>query len=57
MALVNQVEKRVKMSLDQVVQYQILTYCFLSNITLSSADLRCLTMLALDLEQDRKSVV
>jgi hypothetical protein len=55
MALVNQVEKRVKMSLDQVVQYQILTYCFLSNITLSSADLRCLTMLALDSEHELNS--
>lgn len=52
MAIVNQVEKRVKMSLDQVVQYQILTHCFLSNIALSTADLKCLTMLALEKDSE-----
>ena len=52
MAIVNQVEKRVKLSLDQIVEYQLLTHCFLSNITLSVADLKCLTMLALDREQE-----
>ena len=52
MAIVNQVEKRVKMSLDQVVQFQILTHCFLSNIALSVADLKCLTMLALDKDSE-----
>ena len=55
MAIVNQVEKRVKLTLDQVVQYQLLTHCFLSNITLSAADLKCLTMLALDKEQELNS--
>lgn len=55
MAIVNQVEKRVKLSVEQIVQYQILTHCFLSNITLSIADLKCLTMLALDIEQELNS--
>jgi hypothetical protein len=51
-AIVNQVEKRAKLSTEQVVQFQLLTHCFLSNITLSVADLKCLTMLALDVEQE-----
>ena len=55
MALVNQVEKRVKLPIEQVVQYQLLTHCFLSNITLSTADIKCLTMLALDKEQELNS--
>ena len=55
MAIVNQVEKRVKLSIEQIVQYQLLTHCFLSNITLSVADLKCLTMLALDVEQELNS--
>jgi hypothetical protein len=52
MAIVNQVEKRAKMSIDQIVQYQLLTHCFIANITLSVADLKCLTVLALDKEQE-----
>jgi len=55
MAIVNQVEKRVKLSTEQIVQFQLLTHCFLSNITLSVADLKCLTMLALDVEQELNS--
>jgi len=52
MAIVNQVEKRAKMSIDQVIQYQLLTHCFVSNITLSVADLKCLTLLAVNKEQE-----
>lgn len=55
MAIVNQVEKRVKLPIEQVVQYQLLTHCFLSNINLSAADIKCLTMLALDVEQELNS--
>lgn len=52
MALVNQVEKKVKVTNEQVVQYQILTHCFLSNIPLSTADLKYLTLLAVEGEQE-----
>jgi hypothetical protein len=52
MALVNQVEKKVKVSNEQVVQYQLLTHCFLSEIPLSVADLKYLTLLALEGEQE-----
>ena len=55
MAIVNQVEKRVRLPIEQVIQYQLLTHCFLSNITLSVADIKCLTMLAIDEEQELNS--
>ena len=46
MAVVNKVDKRVKTSKDEVIKYQILTYCFLNNIQISLSDLNCLTELA-----------
>lgn len=48
MAVVNQVQKRVKLNKWQVVKYQILTHCYLNNIVLSNSDLDCLTLLALN---------
>lgn len=55
MALVNQVEKRVKLTTWQIVKYQILTYCYLYQIPVSEADLNCLTLLALEGEQELTS--
>lgn len=55
MAIVNQVEKKVKLSTDQVVQYQIITHCFLQNIAISNADLKCLTLLAMEGEHELNS--
>jgi hypothetical protein len=46
MAVVNKVDKRVKTSRDLVIKYQILTYCFLNEIQISSSDLNCLAELA-----------
>lgn len=46
MALVNQVQKRVKMPKWQIVKFQILTHCYVNNITLSDSDLNCLTLLS-----------
>ena len=48
MALVNQVQKRVKMSKWDVVKFQIVTHCYLNRITVSNADLECLTLLSLN---------
>tara|TARA_R100000541_G_scaffold59241_2_gene72463 strand:- start:5788 stop:6144 length:357 start_codon:yes stop_codon:yes gene_type:complete len=45
MAVVNRVDKRVKISKDDIIKYQIITYCFLNNIQISKADLQCLTEL------------
>jgi hypothetical protein len=46
MAIVNQVQKRVRMSKNDIIKYQILTYCYINRITVSSSDLECLTLLA-----------
>jgi hypothetical protein len=47
MALVNQVQKRVKMPKWDVVKFQILTHCYINRITMSESDLECLTLLSL----------
>jgi hypothetical protein len=46
MALVNKVDKKVKMSRDEVIKFQILTHCFLNDIQISNSDLNCLAELA-----------
>ena len=55
MALFNQVEKRMKLTTWQTVKYQLLTHCYLYNIQVSEADLDCLTLLALEGEQELTS--
>jgi arginine/ornithine N-succinyltransferase beta subunit len=55
MALVNQVEKRVRLSTWQVVKYQIITHCYLYDIQVSEADLNCLTFLAIEGDQELTS--
>ncbi len=52
MALVNQVNKIVKMDLWNIVKYQIATHCYLKDISLSQTDLNCLTLLALSGEKE-----
>lgn len=47
MALVNQVQKRVVMSRNDVIKFQILTHCYINRITMSESDLECLTLLSL----------
>jgi hypothetical protein len=46
MALVNQVQKRVKMPKWEVVKFQILTHCYVNKIAMSESDLNCLTLLS-----------
>jgi hypothetical protein len=46
MALVNQVQKRIRMSKNDIIKYQILTYCYINRIAVSDSDLDCLTLLA-----------
>ena len=55
MAIVNQVDKRVKMSGWQIVKYQILTHCYLYNIQVSESDVDCLTLLAMEGDQELTS--
>jgi len=46
MAVVNQVQKRVKMPKWDLVKFQILTHCYINKISLSESDLSCLTLLS-----------
>ena len=46
MAIVNQVQKRVKMPKGDLVKFQILTHCYINKISLSESDLDCLTLLS-----------
>tara|TARA_Y100001938_G_C7876729_1_gene323004 strand:+ start:82 stop:459 length:378 start_codon:yes stop_codon:yes gene_type:complete len=46
MAIVNRVEQKVKISLPQVIKYQILTYCFFNNIHISKSELDLLAELS-----------
>lgn len=55
MAIVNQVDKRVRMNTWDIVKFQILTHCYLYKIPVSEADLNCLTFLALEGEQELTS--
>lgn len=52
MAIVNQVTKKVRMSTWDIVRYQILTHCYINKITVSEADLDCLTFLAIEGDQE-----
>jgi hypothetical protein len=46
MALVNQVQKRVRMPKWEIVKFQILTHCYINRIAMSESDLNCLTLLS-----------
>jgi hypothetical protein len=46
MALVNQVQKRVKMPKWEIVKFQILTHCYINKIAMSESDFDCLTLLS-----------
>jgi len=46
MATVNQVSLKLKVSLNNTIKYQILTYCFFKNIVISNSDLELLTVLS-----------
>lgn len=52
MALVNQVDKRVRMTRWDIVKFQLMTHCYLFKIPVSEADLNCLTFLAMQGEQE-----
>jgi hypothetical protein len=55
MAVVNQIEKKATMDNWDIIKYQLVTYCYVSKIQISEADLNCLTYLALEGEQELTS--
>ena len=48
MAKVNKVDKKVSMTLEEIIKFQINTYCYINKITISDSELRCLTLLGLN---------
>jgi len=48
MAKVNKVDKKVSMTLEEIIKFQIITYCFIHKITISDSELSCLTLLGLN---------
>lgn len=52
MAIVNQVAKKVVLPRWEIVQFQILVHCYLSKVTVSAADLDCLTTLGVQGEAE-----
>lgn len=46
-AVVNQVQKRIRMELWDVVRFQIFVHCHINKIQLSDQELECLSLLAL----------
>jgi len=45
MAKAKVVTKKVRMDLDDVIRYQLITHCFINRIMLSRAEIDCLTIL------------
>lgn len=53
MAEVNKIEKKTVLNTKyDIVQYQLITYCFIKDINLTEADLDCLTTLVLSKDRD-----
>lgn len=55
MAIVNHIEKKAKIQPVDAVRFQILTHCFLSGVVLSPAEISCLSLLAMEGEQELNS--
>ena len=47
MAKVNVVNKQVRMDLNDIIRYQLITHCYINRIVLSELDYECLTNLGL----------
>ena len=52
MAIVNQVQKRIRMEIWDITKFQIAVHCHLNEIQVSPLDLNCLTLLALSGERE-----
>jgi hypothetical protein len=55
MAVVNQVDKKVKIDKWGIIKYQLVTHCYLNNIFVSDSELNCLTYLTMQGEQELTS--
>jgi hypothetical protein len=48
MAKFNVVDKKVSMSLEEIIRFQIVIYCYIHKIIITESDLSCLTVLGLN---------
>jgi hypothetical protein len=44
----NVVDKKVNMTLEDIIKFQIVTYCYVNKVIVSDAELNCLTLLGLN---------
>lgn len=52
MSKVKLVDKKVRMELDQIVRFQLMTHCYVKNLAVSESDFSCLTLLGVIGESD-----
>lgn len=52
MALVNRVEQKAYLNKDEIIKFQLITYCFFRSMALAEHELECLTLLAQNKEVD-----
>jgi len=45
MAKVNLVEKKKQLGLDDIIKFQLVTHCYLEKLSVSEADLNCMSLL------------
>lgn len=50
-----QIEKKMRITHREAVKFQVLVWCYIRHIPVSDADLDCLTLLAINGEQDLSS--
>ena len=48
MAIVNQVQKKTRLTKWDIIKYQIMTYCYIKKIAVTDSDLNCMTLLSLN---------
>ena len=56
MAVVNQVEKKIRMDQWDIVKFQLIVHCYIKRIKISDHDLSCLTLLGIVGEQTIESL-
>ena len=47
MAIVNQVQKKIRMDQWDIIKFQLLTHCYVNRIKVSEQDLSCLALLSM----------
>lgn len=52
MAKVNVVDKKVSLSLEELIKFQLITHCYIESLPVSESDLNCLTLLGIMGETD-----